>query len=207
MSEFHGAFIKNADKITARKSIVICGPARGGTSFAASIFVRLGIPFTRGPRDKISGRHEHLRLKEAFLANDPGGIQRISEEFSSMYPVWGWKLPAIQRRLEATAALVPNPHFVMIFKEPLSVAARRSDLKERDVLKVLPRIVATYHRLAGLAAETKHPMLLISYDRAIANMPEFLTEVARFAGVPSFDEGAVIAGIREDGKRYFRQAQ
>lgn len=202
--QFHGAFVKNAHKITERKSIVICGPTRGGTSFAASVFVRLGVPFTRGPRDKISTRHEHLGLKEAFQASDSAGLRRISEEFSSKYPVWGWKLPAIQRRFEATAELIPSPHFVMIFKEPLSVAARKSDMKERDTLKVLQRLLTTYQHLAAIAAETEHPMLLISYDRAVAKLPAFLADAARFAGVDSFDEAAVTARIRADGQRYFK---
>ncbi len=204
-SSFAGALIKNEHKTTERKSIIICGPTRGGTSFAASVFYRLGVPFTRDPEDKLTIRLEHSDLKRAFSARDRRTLETTVEEFCYLHSVWGWKLPAIESQLARVAQMVPNPHAVMIFKEPLSVAARKAIVRKKDLVPLLERVVGVYKRMAALAASTEHPLLLISYDKAASNLPAFLKVAANYAGVTSYDEKAVIAGIQDDQRRYFER--
>lgn len=204
---FHGVLVKNANRITERKSIIICGAPRGGTSFAASVFLQLGVPFKRTRKDRISPRKEHNHLKEAFQADDLGRVRQIIDEFSSRHPVWGWKLPEIERRFSTISELVPNPHFVVIFKEPLSIAVRSAERRSKNPINVLQQVVAVHQRLAAIAATTEHPLLLVSYDKAITKLPNFLEAAAGFAGISSYDEAAVIAGIREDGRRYLEEPQ
>lgn len=206
-SSFHGAFLKNQHRITDRKSIVICGAPRGGTSFAASVFSQLGVPFKRTRKDGLSPRHEHNGLRAAFEAEDRDTMQRIIDEFCSLHPVWGWKLPEIERRFSTISEMVPNPHFVVIFKEPLSVAVRSGVRRSKNPINVLQQVVAVHQRLAAIAATTEHPLLLISYDKAITSLPDFLSAAASFAGITSYDEAAVIAGIQGDGQRYFGNKQ
>lgn len=204
---FNGGWLKNEDKITAKKSIVICGITRGGTSFAASVFGRLGVPFSRQADRHLSARYEHRELRAAFTAKDGNTIRGIATEFSEEYPIWAWKLPAIQRDFEFVGELVPNPHFVIIFKEPLSVAARKTDLQGKDTLRAFNHTLVVYQHMVSIASKTEHPLLLISYDRAMASLKSFLPEAAKFAGITKFDLETVIAGIREDGKRYFRSGR
>jgi len=101
---------------------------------------------------------------------------------------------------------VPSPHVVVIFKDPLSVAARTAERRQKDPLAVLQRVVVVHQRLAAIAANTKCPLFLISYEKAMANLPEVLGDAARFAGIGSYDEAAVIAGIKDDGQQYFKAA-
>lgn len=198
-----GALIKNADRITPRKSILICGAARGGTSFAASAFHRLGIPFIRSPTDHISRRLEHGGLKRAFRTDDMPALQSIMAGFRRRHPVWAWKLPAIERRFSTIEALTPEVHSVLVFKEPLSVAARVAERKGKDPFLALGDIGRVYQRMSDIVATAKTPLLAISYDRAMGDLPAFLAAAAHFAGVASYDEAAVIAGIKEDAARYF----
>jgi len=199
-----GTFIKNLPKMTDRKSILICGPTRGGTSFAASAFFRLGVPFTRDPEDKLSIRLEHSELQRAFSAQNWGMIERIVGEFRYLHSVWGWKLPAIESRFSKMMEMIPNTHAVMIFKEPLSVAARKAIVRKRDPLQHLQEVAGVYGRMATLAASTEDPLLMISYDKAVANLPAFLKVAAHYAGITSYDESSVIAGIQEDQRRYLQ---
>lgn len=200
---FHGTWLKNAHKVTAQKSIVICGVPRGGTSFAASVFARLGVPFSRSRERQVGRRYEHRALRAAFTARDGGAVRRIAHEFSTEHAVWAWKLPAIYRDLGFVTDLVPNPHFVLIFKEPLSVAARKTDVSGKETLLALEQVLSAYQLMTELAEATEHPMLLISYDRAMTRMEPFLREAANFAGIRRYNFKSVRAGIRHDGVRYF----
>ena len=199
--------VKNEHRVTQRKSIIICGAPRGGTSFAASVFLQLGVPFKRTTKDRISPRKEHNHLKEAFQADDLGRVRQIVDEFSSRHPVWAWKLPEIERRFSTISEIVPNPHFVVIFKEPLSIAIRSAERRSKNPINVLQQVVAVHQRLATIAATTEHPLLPVSYDKAITKLPDFLAAAAGFAGASSYDEAAVIAGIREVGSRYLGEPQ
>jgi len=201
---FTGGWLKNEERATTRKSILICGITRGGTSFAASVFGRLGVPYSRKAERQIGARYEHRNLRAAFTEKDGNQIREIATDFSNEYPVWAWKLPAIQREFEFVCELVPNPHFVFIFKEPLSVAARKSDLKGKDTVAALEAVTTVYRHMATIASKTDVPLMLISYDRAITNLEKFLPIAANFAGVRKYNTEKVIAGIHEDGKRYFR---
>jgi hypothetical protein len=183
---------------------LISGTARGGTSFGSSVFVRLGIPFWLPGERPLQRTYEHRALKEALLSEDFDEVGRLAREFSDQFPIWGWKLPAIQRYLEMVGQCVPNPHFVILFKEPLSVVARKTAMSEGDVVGKMVDIVAAYQRMVTLVGETKHPCLLVSYDRAVANLEPFIRDAASFAGVSSFDAAAVAAGIREDQGVYLR---
>lgn len=203
---FDGSWQKNEEKATTSKSIIICGVTRGGTSFAASVFGRLGVPYSRKADRTIGTRYEHRALRKAFFEKDANQIREIATGFGNEYPVWAWKLPAIQREFEFVSGLVPNPHFVIIFKEPLSVAARRWDLKGKDTFQALEEVLTAYRHMATIASKTDFPLMLISYDRAMANLKNFLPVAADFAGVRKFNVEKVIAGIHEDGKRYFRPA-
>ncbi len=203
---FNGGWLKNEERATTSKSILICGITRGGTSFAASVFGRLGVPYSRKADRHIGARYEHRALREAFFEKDGNRLREIATGFSNEYPVWAWKLPAIQREFEFVCELVPNPHFVIIFKEPLSVAARKSDMKGKDTFQALEGVLTAYRHMATIASKTDLPMMLISYDRAITNLENFLLMAANFAGVRKYNTEEVIAGIHEDGKRYFRPA-
>ncbi|TAJ90730.1 MAG: hypothetical protein EPO41_17470 [Reyranella sp.] len=203
-SSFAGALIKNGHKTTERKSIIICGPTRGGTSFAASVFYRLGVPFKRDADDKLSIRLEHSELQLAFSAQNWKMMDKTVEDFCYLHLVWGWKVPAIERQLAKVAQMIPNPHAVMIFKEPLSVAARKAIVRKSDLVQRLQEVVNAYGMMAALAASAEYPLLLISYDKAVANLPVFLKVAAHYAGIASYNENAVIAGIQEDQRRYLR---
>jgi hypothetical protein len=200
--DFNGVWLKNADRMTARKSIVIFGVPRGGTTFAASVFAQLGVPFSRRCEGKIGRIYEHRDLKIAFKARDRDALRRIAHEFSAEHEVWAWKCPAVHQGPGFLTDLLPNPHFVLIFKEPLSVAARKNDVHDRDTLTAMSRVLGVYRKMIDFVDSTGHPLMAISYDRAMARMEPFLREVADFAGIEVYDFDKVGARIRQDGIRY-----
>jgi hypothetical protein len=204
---FRGVLVKNEHRTTERKSLAICGSPRGGTSFSACAFLQVGDPTKRTRKVRISQRKEHGHLKEAFQADSHDMIRWIIGRFSSPHPVSGWKLPAIESRFSEVSAVLPTPHFVVIFKEPLSIGVRPGGRGSKNPINVLQRVVTEHQRRATIAATTEHPLLLDSYENAMMSLPFVQAAAAGFADVSSCDEAAVIAGIRADGRRCLGQRQ
>lgn len=202
---FSGARVLNPEAAKPKKTILICGTAHGGTSFVASTFVRLGVPFARpGKPKEISLRtHEHRPLREAFKGGDEKVVSEIALDFARQFDVWGWKLPALHDDFELVCRAVPNPHMVFVFKEPVSVALRVMDITSRDFLRALKVVLRNYQRLVEFAHVTELPILFVSYETAVANLGNFLSDAADFAGVTHFESEMVIEAIRSDGRRYY----
>jgi hypothetical protein len=204
-TEFSGAWTANADKVSDRKAILITGTPRGGTSFAASVFRHLGIPFSRpGQGREVSKRtHEHKALRNIFKAEDAARLREISDDFAASCPVWAWKLPQIQENLDLVSQCIANPHYVFIFKEPVSIAFRRVDVKGAEFLTAMDRSVEDYRRLLVFARQTQAPIMFIGYDTAMANVEQFIDAAAEFAGVAEFDRNAIIGAVEADAQYYY----
>ncbi len=204
LTRFNGTWVANADRIApGKKTLIITGNARGGTSFAASAAFHLGVPFTRANPREVTVRYEHADLRSAFQARDGQAIQRISSEFHALHETWAWKLPAIQFDFTSLAASVENPHFILIFKEPTSIAFRKMDIKGADFLTALAEVLEAYERMVAFAQEVRCPVLMIGYESAMKSMPGFLDDLARYCGVENYDVSKVAAAIQADGSAYY----
>lgn len=186
-----------------KRTLLITGVPRSGTSFLASVVGRLGVPQSRGPGDKVSGHGEHVGLRDAFGGRRDAEFRSIVAEFDAAHPTWAWKLPAMKADLDWVADRVRNPCFVFTFKEPLSVAMRKvSTGHDTDLEENFNKIFEGYVRLLQFARATPRPVLLVSYDKALRQFDECVAAVARFAGVPEWDLDEVERGVREDESRY-----
>jgi hypothetical protein len=204
-TNFVGAWTLNADRIRDKRTLLICGTGRGGTSFAASAFLRLGVPFARPdhPREASKRTHEHKRLRRAFKDEDEQALRKIVEDFDRQFDVWAWKLPQMHENFELVSRVIANPHYVFVFKEPVSIAFRRSDVKGAEFLDGLDVSTRTYSKLARFARECEAPIFFIGYEAAMANVEAFLDEAARFADVTFYDTEAIAREIEGDAERYY----
>lgn len=204
-TDFSGAFALR-DSDSKKRSILISGTPRGGTSFAASVYRNLGVPISLGlgDREVCTITHENRELRTAFQERDAKTLRKLTKEFSSRHDVWAWKLPGLHHDLEFAVKNVPNPHFVFIYKEPVSIAFRRNDIVAADFTKALQKALKEYLRLAKFAEDNPEiPVMFISYDVARNNMASFLEDAAAYAHVKDFDAEAVMSAIMQDGENYY----
>lgn len=202
---FAGCVLLNEARSAKKRSIVICGTTRGGTTFAASLFAQLGVPFKRNRFDAVSRRYEHTPLRFAFEGRDAARLREIVEQFETIHSVWAWKYPLVHTDFAFVESNVPNPFFVFIFKEPLSVAYRKWQVHEKDVPGLLASALRDYTTMVEFVRATKRPCLLISYDKAMLDLPAAAAACARFAGVQEVDEAALRKGVAADGRAYLRK--
>jgi hypothetical protein len=191
-----------------KRTIIMTGVARSGTSFVGSVFGNLGVPMARSEDDAVSGHWENLELRRALVERRYADLERIIGEFDSQYDTWAWKAPAIRNDFEAILKYVRNPCFVFVFKEPLSVAMRKIERNHQaDFVKHFRRMFQAYSGLVEFAQETDRPCMLVSFDRAVKNTETTVKNFARFAGVTDYDVASVVEKIRTDGQNYVGSAK
>jgi len=166
----------------------------------------LGVPFTAGGERasrELNPRYEHQDLVTVFQNRDEVGLAAIRDRFDELHEVWAWKLPAIRYDLDLAAKIHPNPYFVFIFKEPVSVGFRKNNLRGANVLNAMQDLLIGYKNIVDFTAATDQPVLMVGYDSAMENLDQFVTELAEFAGVEIGDKQAVVDAILQDGQRYY----
>lgn len=135
-----------------KKTVVVLGVARSGTSVTAGILKIIGVDM--GP-DVITGSwnprgdfedQEFAKLSREILSSIginyykslptpekvkeilkkrgefEDKIKRLILEKSNNKSIWGWKLPATPLIIELFLPYLINPHFVVVFRNPLKTA-------------------------------------------------------------------------------------
>jgi hypothetical protein len=175
------------------RTVIVTGPARGGTSFAASICHHLGVPMGRqGPK------YENPYLQRALTLGAWDVIEMLVAEISADLPIWGWKMPAIIQHLGRVEDLVRAPHFILVFKNPLSLTAHG---------KVLSKALKSYKVMAQFVESTSSPILLVSYESAVSDMPTTIRAFADFCGTTVTDVDQIISQVAQDKRDYYSRSR
>jgi hypothetical protein len=198
-----GCTWRNRTPTEVERTLLLTGMARGGTSFVASSIAHLGVPLGRHEGDAVSEQGEHVLLRQAFKDRDEMAFERLVGEFDREHATWAWKLPALRKDLEWASRRVRNPCYVIVFREPLSVSLRKiSNGRAPDLRRMFRKIFDEYDALLEFALGTKRPVLLVSYDKALRQFDEWLSALASFAGVASYDAASIREKVRRDGAAY-----
>jgi hypothetical protein len=117
-------------------------------------------------------------------------MKRTIQDRLSTKRVWGWKYPQAVEYLEEIKSDIPNPYFVIVYRDPVPATIRecRGKTGSGQIDAVAYREMDKSIRLARLnldiARKWKCPTLLVSYERASLNPEEFLQELSDFSGMP-----------------------
>jgi hypothetical protein len=136
--------IRPIEYADSRRTVVVLGAPRGGTSMLAGTIERLGVymgaKLGRNKEDVCFRWETPLETKlDAIAAN------------SAAYAVWGWKLPNTVYYYQDVHTHLTNPVFVSIYRNPLEVAmssARRDDRVLDEKLVRVP--IAHYSKMHGV---------------------------------------------------------
>lgn len=192
---------------TAGRAMLLTGNPRGGTTFIASAAHHLGIPLGRN-----RPRYEDRELRELLLGEVPDADHRQLTEAirrrEAAHGLWGWKLPGIARHLELVDGLIQRPIYVMVFKDPLSMAMRKARQGKPNVAASLHNDLAFTQRMVHFLGTTRRECLLVSFDKAIRRQSDLIRALAEVAGIPVTEErvAEIEAAMRADSLRYDRQA-
>jgi len=148
-----------------RKTFLVCGVQRGGTSMVAAVMRSLGIDMGPGGIN-----HED----PIMLEWSEGDVRDYVARRNSEALIWGFKLPHAALDLQRFTGLLVSPVIVMVFRNIVSTLDSflvRGDLGFESGIQ---RLNAYYGAMMTYAATAELPVILVSYERATAAPRKFV---------------------------------
>lgn len=168
------------------KTVVVIGSGRGGTSVVAGVVHLLGVRMF----ERAEANSEDADIVQAFQGNMKSGflaavreVNKVISERNRRYEVWGWKDPSADLYIESVAHQLRNPHFILVFRNPLDVAISHVETKTGSLEIGLDSGISRYVRCWGLVQKFGCPTLFVSYERAIKDGKAFASEVCSFLDI------------------------
>ncbi|TMV83322.1 sulfotransferase [Thioclava sp. BHET1] len=187
-------FCASEDVTQEKLSFVCFGSPRGGTSMVAGAMIGLGIDMGKelpvNVEDPIFNLDGKRNDRKKFLAE----IRKEISRKGALNAVWGWKYPQAVEYLSEVRDELPNPRFVIVYRDPVPAtirAARGMEFGSRfdDVCyREMDKSIRLYRMNLELARKWQCPTLLVSYERASAMPEEFLRELSTFCGLALPDD-------------------
>ncbi len=165
-----------------KKTIVVLGCPRSGTSMIAGMLRHLGIYM--GERIKAD-KHEDIDI----LWQPVDKVIKVIHKRNKERTVWGWKDPNCAKYIDHVLPIIVNPQFIYIVRneqDAIESELRRNRTTNRPGVKRRnTTFTLTYDRIAQ-----QYPTLTIQYEQAIQQPEQCAIQMAHH-----IDEGITITQI------------
>jgi hypothetical protein len=209
-----------------QKTVIVLGTARSGTSVTAGMLSSLGVNMGNvgyatesNPRGAFEDRDFERFHKEMFNAIDGGKtywdpptreralaekpvvdshIARLMAEKSKGQKLWGWKHPRSVLTIDLFLPYVTNPHFVMVFRNPLAIAyssVEHTKNREKSVDLITGLKLANFYQKEMVDFLDRHPELptiLVTFDDIVTQPMKEAARLAEFLDI-TLDEKKIKA--------------
>ena len=182
-------FIANrpATKAPARggRTFIVTGLHRSGTSLVASVLRQVGIFMGAEINDLV---HEDEAIAKMLIARDFPALTRLIRDRDAAYGTWGFKFPMLGKPLKpADLARFSDPHVIVPFRDPVSIAVRKSLSEYQDSMRALRVAVDDQAAMVGFIEQVRCPSLLLSYEKSLVFPGDFIDAILRFCDLPRSD--------------------
>ncbi|MFC4252580.1 sulfotransferase [Sinimarinibacterium flocculans] len=200
-----GLCVLNAARPPARRTLVVAGLARSGTTMVAGALHHLGIDMMGGAA--ANAVYEDLELSRALEAGDTGPIRRLVAIRNAAGRPWGWKRPSSLGALGELERHFTNPRYVVVFRDMLAIATRNRVSMRANVVDNLAASYRQYGVLLEWVRQVRAPTMLVSYEKAMLDKAAFVSALATFAGADAAGCTQAVRFIRRDSPRYLRASR
>jgi hypothetical protein len=177
-----GVVILHADADRKVKTVIVLGVPRGGTSMVAGILSKLGV--FMGEAENLAPFYENVELGQILKVGDKTKITEIIDHNNSTYIIWGTKiLPQRFIRWWLYRSLFSQVAYVVVFRDILATAKRRSISMNGGLLKEMFKAAFINLGLLTLISFTKKPVLLLSYEKALLFPEEIVADLSTFLNI------------------------
>ncbi|MFZ5775640.1 MAG: hypothetical protein ACOY3Z_09180 [Thermodesulfobacteriota bacterium] len=176
----------------SRKTVVVMGAPRGGTSMVAGVLATLGVEMG-GTSPVFEDRHLLTLLQQ----DDQDGLRAHITDRNQRFACWGWKLPQAIKLIPQHIQRFEDPCLVAVFRDPFAVANRNSLSVNYPLVDNLKITLSYYALLVDHIERLKLPTLMLSYEKALQHPGAMVSALASFIG-------ASADARREEAVRFIR---
>lgn len=168
-------------KGTGRKTIIVTGIARSGTSLFAALLKEAGVFMGEFLHDVV---HEDAQILEFLRSRDMRLLKTLIERRNTKHDLWGFKVPNLHAFLQSSEiSLFRNPHLIVVYRDPVAVAVRNALSEHLDERTALLGATNAMDSLAHFIDRAECPVLMLSYEKALSFPNIVIDTVSEFCGV------------------------
>ncbi|HFU75603.1 MAG TPA: hypothetical protein ENK66_05080 [Arcobacter sp.] len=161
-----------------KKTLIVLGVARGGTSLLAGTLDHLGI-FT----GKLSGDpiFEDLYLANAFEKKKIDEAKKIIQQYNK-HDIWSFKRPGLIDYITELDSLCRNPIYLIVFKDIFSISNRNSISMKLNIVDGLKKAQEGYGKILSFIEKNNPNAFLLSYEKIMENKEHFIDILVNLIG-------------------------
>src|SRR5580692_2235707 len=130
-------------RVPQEKTLLITGLARSGTSMLAALLQAAGVWLGDHVYQPIN---EDAEITQMLRARDLFRLDALIQRQNAKAPIWGFKMPDLHQFLQHDElARFRNPHLIVVFRDPVAIAARNVVSERIDGLQAIIEATATTH--------------------------------------------------------------
>jgi len=176
MSRSSAIIVKGSPMTEGKRTYIVFGDMRGGTTMIAGVMRALGIHM---------GDDLNEDNQESHLFNGPPvpDMRESIKRHNDKYDLWGWKFPHAADYVDLLWEDIRNPHLVCVFRDGVANARGLNRWHPIGKIQALQQTLLRQQKNLNLVALRNCPSILISYEKAERNKAEFLREFSQTLGL------------------------
>jgi hypothetical protein len=167
------------------RTFIVTGLQRSGTTLVASVLRQVGIFMGKEINDLV---HEDEAIAKILTARDLDALTPLIRERDATYGTWGFKFPMLCRPLGLDdLARFSDPHVIVPFRDPVSVAVRKSLSEYQPPMRALRTAMDDQAAMVAFVERLQCPTLLLSYEKSLVFPGDFIDAILNFCDLPRSD--------------------
>ena len=192
----------NPAPLLPQGTVAVTGMGRSGTTMVTRVLAALGLPL--GP-DASANFLEEPQIVSLLKANDMAGFAALCRARDADHNIWAFKCPALRVRMAEADQILRQPRYIVTYRDVVATVTRSVTAADAppDWNSALEAQVRKQYNLIRELMRLEAPILLLSYEKALALPAETVAEIARFVGHPLAPAAKIAAAeIRAGDPRY-----
>ena len=196
--------LNKPDTPPTEKTVVVLGAARGGTTMVAAVLQALGVFMG----EKLGPVLEDVALSRAVESRDIETLREIVARRNAAHALWGWKRPSALEYSEVWQDCFRHLYIIAVFRDPFAIANRNRISMLSEIFPNMERSVQHLGTLVNVLQRQEGPVLLCSYEKALAFPETFVRAVENFLDLSAAERRAeAIRRINPASPRYLETSR
>lgn len=175
--------INEVNYADSRRTVMVLGCGRGGTSALAGGLRELGVEMPNAHPLK----HEWSPVGSAGTP-DLRAIKRTIEQIDQEHSIWGWKSPRDVFLAEQILPIVTNPIIFIVIRNIVDISESMMRHSNIEFEIGFNEAIRAYESVGKFIIETTYPTVIVSYEKLLNNPTTFFEFASAWSGIDAGSE-------------------